>query len=142
MSPKIYRILAALMPLMLIGCAAAQIDYAAHEHNKASQLINLGDSKSKVLGLLLPTQQLLTARESKEPDRYLQGQKRIEIYYMRSGRQPDGLTTDDEFTPYVFQDDVLIAIGWAALGGAKSHGQVVQPAPVTNVNVEQTVNKF
>ena len=121
------------------GCSTVAIDMAAREHNKASQSISLGAQKSQVLAILLPTQQLVGARYSKEPDKFLQDGKTIEIYYMRSGRQADGLTTDDEFTPYVFQDDVLIAIGWAALGGAKSHGQVVQRAPVTNVNVEQTM---
>ena len=121
------------------ACSTVAIDMAAREHNKAARNVSLGDPKSRVLAILEPTQQLVGARYSKEPDKYLQDGKRIEIYYMRSGRQADGLTTDDEFTPYVFQDDVLIAIGWAALGGAKSHGQVLQRAPVTNVNVEQTL---
>jgi len=112
---------------------------AAHEHNKVSRGISLGAPKSQVLSVLMPTQQLVGSRYSKEPDRFLRDGKTIEIYYMRSGRQADGLTTDDEFTPYVFEDDVLIAIGWAALGGANSHGQVLQPAPVTNVNVQQTI---
>jgi len=54
----------------------------------------------------------------------------IEIYFMRSGRQPDGLRTDDEFTPYVFNDGKLVGVGWQVLGGAKSQGQT---SPVTNV---------
>ena len=47
----------------------------------------------------------------------------IEILYFRSGWQSDGITTDDEFTPYVFNDDVLVAIGWATLDGPKTQGQ-------------------
>jgi len=50
--------------------------------------------------------------------------KKIEIYYFRSGRQPDGLITDDEFTPYVFTDEVLTGIGWQVLGGPNSIGQI------------------
>ena len=142
MAATLIRLVSGIMVITLAGCAAAQIDYTTHELKRAAPLVNLGDQKSKVLGILLPTQQLLSARQAKDPDKYLQNGKRIEIYYMRSGRQADGLTTDDEFTPYVFEDDTLIAIGWAALGGAKTQGQVIQPAPVTNVNVEQTVNRF
>jgi len=42
---------------------------------------------------------------------------------MRSARQPDGLTTDDEFTPYIFNDERLVRIGWQVLGGPKALGQ-------------------
>ena len=55
---------------------------------------------------------------------------------MRSRRQPDGLTTDDEFTPYFFRNGRLAGIGWHQLGGAKSHGQVV---PQTNVSTSTTI---
>ena len=132
-------LLVSLLLTTISACSTVAIDMASREHNKASQSVSLGDPKPRVLNILMPTQQLVGSRYSKDPDKYLQDGKRIEIYYMRSGRQADGLTTDDEFTPYVFQDDVLIAIGWAALGGAKSHGQVRQRAPVTNINVEQTM---
>jgi len=36
---------------------------------------------------------------------------------MRSARQPDGLTTDDELTPYIFNDERLVGIEWQVLGG-------------------------
>jgi hypothetical protein len=83
----------------------------------------------------MPTQEGLPATARKPPESYKQGENIVEIYYFRSGRQPDGLTTDDEFTPYVFTNGILTAIGWAALGGPKSHGQVIQPAP----HIEQKV---
>ena len=47
----------------------------------------------------------------------------VEIYFFRSAWQSDGLTTDDEFTPYVFKDGKLVAIGWTSIGGIKSQGQ-------------------
>ena len=59
----------------------------------------------------------------------------VDIYYFRTLRQPDGLTTDDEFTPYVLNNDVLVAIGWTSIGGANSQGQTV---PQTNVQVHQS----
>jgi len=44
----------------------------------------------------------------------------VEILYYRSGWQRDGIVTDDEFTPYIFNDGVLVAIGWTTLGGPKT----------------------
>jgi hypothetical protein len=50
-----------------------------------------------------------------------------------------GFVTDDEFTPYIFNDGKLVAVGWQTLGGIKSQGQarsnntnttIVNPAPV------------
>ncbi len=34
-----------------------------------------------------------------------------------------GFVTDDEFTPYIFNDGKLVAVGWQTLGGIKSQGQ-------------------
>ncbi len=44
----------------------------------------------------------------------------VEIYYMRTGWVSDGITTDDEFTPFIFNNGQLVGIGWASLGGPKS----------------------
>jgi len=57
----------------------------------------------------------------------------VEIYFMRSGWQPDGLTTDDEFTPYIFHDGKLVGIGWSMIGGSKSQGQA-QPIQSVIIN--------
>lgn len=73
----------------------------------------------------------------KAPESYKKGDYIIEIYYFRSGWQPDGLTTDDEFTPYVFTNRILTSIGWTALGGARTQGQVV---PQTNIQHTTVVN--
>ena len=56
-------------------------------------------------------------------DKYMKEGIAVEIIYFRSGWNSDGLTTDDEFTPYIFNDDKLVAIGWQVLGGAKTQGQ-------------------
>ena len=123
---------------LMFGCVGSQIDSAINKHAQVANRINLGDSKNKVLTLLLPTQEGVPSNARKSREMYSADGKSIEIHYMRTGRQPDGLTTDDEFTPYIFTDNVLTAVGWQTLGGEKSHGQeVVQPAPVTNTN--QTV---
>jgi hypothetical protein len=53
---------------------------------------------------------------------------------MRSARQPDGLTTDDEFTPYIFNDGRLVGIGWQVLGGPKTQGQATSDTYIQNTN--------
>ena len=113
------------------GCEA--IDSSIKKYHAVADQIKLGDSKEKVLGILMPTQAKLPFDEVKSSDFYMEGDDLMEIYYIRSGKQPDNLTTDDEFTPYIFKNEILIAIGWKTLGGPKSHGKVIPPAPVTNI---------
>jgi hypothetical protein len=116
------------------GCVGWQIDSAISRYQKTAPAIQLGDSKEKVLAVLMPTQEGVPARARKSQDAFKQGNDTIEVVYFRSVRQPDNLTTDDEFTPYVFKNGTLVAIGWAALGGPKSQGQVVP-----QINMEQNV---
>ena len=108
--------------LVVSGCAeqfyfpSNRIIIAIKKHQIAESQIYLGDSKESVLRKLQPTQVILTPDLSKVPDRYTKQGVSVEIYYMRSGWQPDGLITDDEFTPYLFNDNKLVGIGWSALG--------------------------
>ena len=114
-----------------------QINPAISSYQREAQKVNLGDSKEKVLGILMPTQKTLATYQKKTPEFYKKGNDIVEIYYFRSGWQHDGLTTDDEFTPYTFTNRVLTSVGWTALGGEKTHGQVV---PQTNVQQTTIVN--
>ena len=126
---------------VLTGCATMSIDSSISKHQKVASQIKIGDSKEKALSLLLPTQEGLGPKSKKQPEAYKNTNGDIiEIYYMRTGRQPDNLTTDDEFTPYIFTNNELTAIGWTALGGPKSHGKVIQPAPYINMQQKQDVN--
>ena len=119
----------------LIGCSSG-LRKAIREHQKVSHMIKLGDSKSKVIKILAPTQKGLYLKDARLPEKYLEGNDRVEIYFIRSRHIADGLTTDDEFTPYCFKNGVLTGIGWQQLGGAKSHGQVV---PQTNISTSTTI---
>ena len=112
-----------LVLLLLSGCATTQIDAAIEDYQANAGRIHLGDEKEQVLAVLTPLQARLSASERKAPESYLKDGATVEIYYARSGRQPDGLTTDDEFTPYVFTNGKLTAIGWTTLGGPKTQGQ-------------------
>ncbi len=128
------KTLVTLLALLTVSaCTAFQIDSSISKYNAIADRVQLGDSRNKVLSILNPTQKGIPQKNRKNPDKYLKNNVLVEIYYFRTGRQPDGLTTDDEFTPYLFNDGKLVAIGWQVLGGPKSVGQVIQPAPVTNV---------
>ena len=126
-----------LVSLLTAGCAMVQISPAISSYQKEATKVKLGDSKEKVLGILMPTQKTLSARGKKAPESYRKGNDTIEIYYFRSGWTSDGLTTDDEFTPYAFTNGILTSIGWVALGGEKTHGQVI---PETNIQQTTIVN--
>lgn len=123
------------------GCYPSYyIKQTVDEYDAAESQVQLGDSKQRVLEILEPTQKHLTNSEwRKRPDRYTEEGVLVEIYYFRSGLQSDGLTTDDEFTPYIFNNDKLVGIGWAMIGGPKTYGQTT---PTTNVNVKQTTTIY
>jgi len=123
---KKYLILATI--ILITGCVSP---YKATVDDYLSAYINieLGMSVEEVKAILDPSQTRLSNTEIKLSDKYEKEGVIVEIHYFRSGWQSDGITTDDEFTPYIFNDGILVAIGWQVLGGAKSQGQVV---PRTN----------
>lgn len=129
MNKKLVIILASVF---LTGCSTINIYSAISKYEKVAEQVNLGDSKDKALAILMPTQARLFSGLKKAPEKYIKEGVLVEIYFMRSLHQPDGLTTDDEFTPYLFNDGKLVGIGWQVLGGASTQGQAV---PVTNIQI-------
>jgi len=129
------QVVLAVILVVLGGCALAgqpALEHAISEYHKKVERVSLGDSKEKVLSILSPTQANLSPKFKKSHESYLENESLVEIYFFRSGWQRDGLTTDDEFTPYIFRDGILTAFGWTTLGGPKSVGQVrTAPARVT-----------
>ena len=113
------------------GCVT-DIDNSIAKYDQLKNQVNLGDSKYKVLGILSAAQDNLSESYKKDPERYIKDGVNVEIYYFRSDRQPDGLTTDDEFTPYLFNDEVLVGIGWTVLGGPKTQGQASDSTYISN----------
>ncbi len=109
---------------------------AIDRHNDVSGQVDLGDTKEKVLSIILPTQEGLKVfpHHQKPPEKYMKDGVRVEIYFVRSGNNVDSLTTDDEFTPYVFNDDILVGVGWAILGGPSTQGQTNSTTNVTIIN--------
>ena len=101
--------------ILLTGCASVQ--KTVDTYSGIYEQIRLGDSKEKVLSLLKPAQSSLGVAQQKPQERFSRDGHIYDIYYARSAWIPDGETTDDEFTPYIFKDNVLIEIGWDYLGG-------------------------
>jgi hypothetical protein len=119
-----------LLVFILIGCAPSRFQVTVDEYVAAAPKVSLGMSKEQVIEILKPSQQGLKNTEIKHPDIYEKDGVLVEILYFRSGWQDDGLTTDDEFTPYLFNDGKLVAVGWAVLGGPKSQGQATSDTKV------------
>ena len=112
-----------LFAVLLTACGAVnefQVQSATSSYFEVAQVVNLGDSKDRVLNLLLPTQKDLNSTLRKPPEKHMNDDVLVEIYYMRTGWGSDGLTTDDEFTPYIFNNGQLVGIGWTTLGHPKS----------------------
>lgn len=119
------------------GTTPIAINKTVKNYRIGSNQIVLGDSLEKVMSVFEPLQNRLAQQFLKPSEQYItEDGKHIYIYYVRSGWTSDGLTTDDEFTPYMFENKKLISIGWQALGGEKSHGKVV---PRTHIQQNTTV---
>jgi len=130
--------LLSLFGFIFIGCATTPTPWEQTVNNYAAAAprIELGMSKQEVVDILAPTQTLLTNTEIKQPDRYIKDGVNVEILYFRSGWVSDGLDTDDEYTPYVFNNGKLVAIGWMTIGGPKNTSSSV---PKVNVQNKTTV---
>jgi hypothetical protein len=109
-------IFAVVATMLMAGCADKQIDEAVNDYKSAADQVAVGDSRDEVLALLLPTQKNLPLRTTN----HTKSGAWVEVYYIRTGTQADDLTTDDEITPYVFRDGVLVSIGWNMVGRPKS----------------------
>ena len=111
--------------LFLAGCYA---DTAMIEYNNRKHEVKLGDNINKALPILNNIQSTVPSSWLRPAEQYLEGGKRFYIHYQRTGHTEDGILTDDELTPYVFVDDTLVAVGWAALGGPKTFGNAAAAA--------------
>lgn len=126
-----------LVAASLVGCASMESPYqlTVNDYVAAAPKVSLGMTKAQIIETLQPSQVRLGNTEIKQSDMYTKDGVLVEILYFRSGWQSDGITTDDEFTPYLFNDGRLVAVGWAILGGAKSQGQARSQTNVTTTTI-------
>ena len=127
------------LSIWLAGCVSQEIASTIGNYNAVATQVELGDAKDKVLSILSPTQDGLRKEFRKSPEKFINEGKQVDIYFFRSSWQRDGLTTDDEFTPYIFIDEKLVGIGWASLGGPKTQGQAL--SNTNNANRTNRVNQ-
>ena len=88
----------------------------AKAYRDAAASVELGDRKRKVLSALMPTQAGIDPRSKRAPESFVKADGvKVDIYYLRSNVQPDGRIDKNDYTPYVFNDDELVSVGWGAL---------------------------
>ncbi len=110
----------ALLPLSLASCAALTIDPVINQFSKSAYHVRPGMKIQEVLRIL-PDQSKLGSY-GRTPSFYKDGNNDVAIYYYRTARIPDHMSTDDEFTPFIFVNGTLSSIGWEALGGPRTYG--------------------
>jgi hypothetical protein len=85
-------------------------------YRSAAASVGVGDPKGEVLRALLPTQAGIDPKSERAPESFVRADGvRVDIYYLRSNFQPGGRIDRSDYTPYVFNDDVLVSVGWEAL---------------------------
>ena len=124
------------LSLFTIGCTN-NYTKSIEAYYRQSQGIQLGETKEQVLSKLAETQEILDIADRKSPERFNKDGKLIQIFYFRTHWNDDGLTTDDEFTPYIFEDGILEAIGWHSLGGPKTQGK-----SKTDIRVDRSYSPY
>ena len=118
------------MVVFFCGCSNA-VGTAISQYHAVAPQIKLGMDKDNVLRILSPTQEGLSLRQTRGPEQYTQDGIHVEICFFRSHANYDKILTDDEFTPYVFHDGKLAAIGWTAIGGPKTQAQPIPEQHIT-----------
>lgn len=106
----------AILMVGLHGCApntvTEQAVQAVEEYDKAYSKISIGDARGHVLAILDISQQVIPLRFKKRPERYLSYGEQVEIHFVRTGFESGISNDDDDYTPYVFKNGVLVSIGW------------------------------
>ena len=103
----------AIIMIGLNGCAPNTITkQAVEEYEKAYSKISIGDARGHVLTILDTSQRVIPLRFRKRPERYLSYGEQVEIHFVRTGLESGISNHDDDYTPYVFKNDVLVSIGW------------------------------
>jgi len=85
---------------LLCGCTSPY-ERAATENNSRLLVLKIGDSKEMLM------QKMGTPKRNEQ---YSVDGKITEVWYYRTGWTADGKETDDEFTPVIMVDEIVV--GW------------------------------
>ena len=99
--------------LSVAGCAPNPVtQQAVADYKSVASQISIGDAREHVLAILQTNQQAIPLHFKRRPERYLSYGEQVEIHFVRTGLSSGGSNNDDDFTPYVFKNDVLVSVGW------------------------------
>ena len=99
--------------LSVAGCASNPVTQkAVADYKSVASQISIGDAREHVLAILQTNQQVIPSHFKRQPERYLSYGEQVEIHFIRTRLDPGGSNSDDDFTPYVFKNDVLVSVGW------------------------------
>ena len=99
--------------ISLAGCAPNPVTQkAVAEYQSVASQISIGDARDYALAILQTNQQVIPSHFKRRPERYLSYGEQVEIHFVRSGLDSGDSNNDDDFTPYVFKNDVLVSVGW------------------------------
>ena len=99
--------------LSVAGCAPNPVtQQAVADYKSVASQISIGDAREHVLATLQTNQQIFPSQFKRRPERYLSYGEQVEIHFVRTGLDSGGSNSDDDFTPYVFKNDVLVSVGW------------------------------
>ena len=102
-----------ILMFSLLGCGSNTItEQAVVDNKKAYSKISIGDARGHVLAILETSQQVIPLRFKKQPERYLSYGERVEIHFVRTALTSGISNHDNDFTPYVFKNDILVSVGW------------------------------
>ena len=136
MLPSILRLIAIASLAVLYGCSSA----APRAYDDAVQNVYVGMDKREFDIAMREVNDKTRRKHRRRSEAYQRNGMLYEIVYIRSSNVNDDANTDDEYTPYLFQDGTLIGDGWAAVGGKKTDSADIARAKAGATKVEQKVN--
>ena len=99
--------------LSVAGCTPNSVtQQAVADYKSVASQISIGDAREQVLAILQTNQQVIPSHFKRQPERYLSYGEQVEIHFIRTRLDSGGNKSDDDFTPYVFKNDVLVSVGW------------------------------
>ena len=143
MKPKLAALLAVSMSLLVLsGCAIANRSAVTSSYEEGQKKVYIGMERRKFDRAMAENVSKTKRKHRRSSEAYQRNGMTYDIVYIRSGFVLDDATTDDEYTPYLFQDGTLVGYGWAAVGGKKTDSAHIARAKAgaTNVQVKQVNN--
>jgi hypothetical protein len=101
--------------------------------------VSIGDAKEHVLAILKTSQDVIPAHFKKRPERYLSYGAQVEIHFMRTDLATGISNEDDDFTPYLFKNDVLVSVGWRYVSKTEFLDKAREAMSARGVKADQDV---